>query len=261
MEFIRADILIIKQEKAESRTVANELIREGLVQIGGKVISKPATLVPRNSIVTLLSKEPRYVSRGGIKLAGALSDFKLNISGKIALDSGASTGGFTDCLLQSGASKVYAIDVGYGQLHWKLRQDQRVIVFEKTNLRYLSPDKIPDPIDLVTLDLSFISVKLVLPSVEQVMGPHCIILVLLKPQFEAGKGKAGFKGVIRNREDHRDILSKFIDHVYVSGWAVKGIAASHLVGPKGNREFFVLMDKEMLPTRAGLESMIDSAVD
>ncbi len=240
MDLIRADQLLVKRKKAESRSEAAELIRRGSVRIGVKTVLKPGSLVPADSQIEIPEMGLKFVSRGGEKLHGALEHFKLDLEGKIALDSGASTGGFTDCLLKHGVKHVFAVDVGYGQLHWKLRKDPRVTVLERTNVRYITPAQIPVPVDIVTLDLSFISVRLVLDSIKKILADQGIVLILVKPQFEAGKGKVGRKGVIRNPDSHFRILLRVAAFLAEKGWNITGMVPSDLVGPKGNREFFFL---------------------
>ncbi|TFH65371.1 MAG: TlyA family RNA methyltransferase, partial [Gemmatimonadales bacterium] len=184
-----------------------------------------------------------YVSRGGLKLEGALRSFGIDVSGAVALDIGASTGGFTDCLLQGGAQKVYAIDVGYGQIDWKLRTDKRVVLFEKTNIRYFSGEGIDDEIDLAVIDVSFISLKLVLPVAVRITGEEAVILALIKPQFEAGKGEVG-KGVIRDPRVHQKVVEEIVAFSEQLGLEVVGTCESPITGPAGNREFFLYARKQ-----------------
>ncbi|MGH7929827.1 MAG: TlyA family RNA methyltransferase, partial [Candidatus Binatia bacterium] len=180
-----------------------------------------------------------YASRGGAKLAKALLEFHIDVGGKTALDVGASTGGFTDCLLQHGAARVFAVDVGYGQLDWKLRNDQRVVVLEKTNIRHLEAGALRRPVDLATIDVSFISLKLVLPAVKRLLEPGAEVVALIKPQFEVGKGQVGKGGVVRSAEAHRRVVEEIQDAAAALGFLLHGIVESPLLGPKGNKEFLI----------------------
>ncbi|MBN1878794.1 TlyA family RNA methyltransferase [bacterium] len=234
---IRADKFLTDHGIVESRSAAAELIRKGVVRIDGKPVMKPATMVSRTSTVTVDDPEPRPVSRGGYKLEHALDRFGIDCSNLSAMDCGASTGGFTECLLNRGAAIVYAVDVGYGQLHWSLRQDPRVRVMERTNLRTMPAEAIPEPLGLITLDMSFISLKLILEKVRSMLLPEGRIVALIKPQFEAGRDAVGSGGVVRNPATHHRVLEDIcrwcLDHEY----RVLGITASPITGPKGNREF------------------------
>ncbi|MEJ2100524.1 MAG: TlyA family RNA methyltransferase [Desulfobacterales bacterium] len=182
-----------------------------------------------------------YVSRGGLKLEAALNNFKLDVIGKVCMDVGASSGGFTDCLLQHGAERVYAVDVGYGQLAWKLRRDPRVVVIERTNVRHMPADALPDPVDLVTIDVSFISLKIVVPAVERFLKPDASILALIKPQFEVGKGQVGKGGVVREPVLHRQVIDDLTDFFAKINLKAEAVYPSPLLGPKGNREFFIFL--------------------
>ncbi|MGC8855796.1 MAG: TlyA family RNA methyltransferase [Anaerolineae bacterium] len=230
----RLDVLLVEQGLAESRTKAQALIMAGQVRVDGDLVLKPATAVSTGSGIRVESG-PRYVSRGGEKLEAALSAFHLNVSGRICADVGASTGGFTDCLLQHGAVRVYAIDVGKGILHWKLRNDPRVVLFEETNARHLK--QLPEPVSLVTIDASFISLKVLLPVVQHWLQDGEVI-ALIKPQFEAGRREvARGKGVIRDSEIHRQVLNDVLTFAQTQGWQVQGLIRSPILGPKGNTEF------------------------
>ncbi len=233
----RIDSLLVERGLVESRAKAQALIMAGEVVVGEKVISKPGTLVSEEAEIKILEPPP-FVSRGGVKLAYALDQFQLEVTGKVA-DIGASTGGFTDCLLQRGASRVYAIDVGYGQLDYRLRQDSRVVVMERTNARY--PIPLPEKVDLATIDLSFISVKKVIPSVAKLLQDNGYLLVLFKPQFEAERGEVGKGGVIREPQLHATVLGRFIAWVVEHNFRLKGLVASPILGAEGNREFFLLL--------------------
>lgn len=237
MNLIRADKHLLDQGITESRAAAAELIRTGRVRIDGKTVMKPATMVQRSSPVIVEGDELRRVSRGGVKLEHALQRFGIDCRDRVAMDCGASTGGFTECLLLNGASRVYAVDVGYGQLHWSIRQDPRVCVMERTNLRTVSEDRFPEPLDLVTLDMSFISLKLVLEKVRELLSPDGRIVALIKPQFEAGREAVGSGGVVRGRAVHRKVLDDICRWCIDHGLQVIGMTTSPITGPSGNREF------------------------
>lgn len=234
----RIDSLLVEKGLAESRAKAQALIMAGEVVVEGKAAIKPGMLVAEEAAITLL-KPPPFVSRGGIKLDYALDHFRLDVSSKVAADIGASTGGFTDCLLQKGASRVYAVDVGYGQLDYRLRKDERVVVMERVNARYLI--SLPEKIDLATLDLSFISVEKVIPSVAQLLKDDGYLLVLLKPQFEAKRSEVGKGGIIRQPLVHARVLGRFIAWALDKGFRLGGVVASPILGASGNREFFILL--------------------
>jgi 23S rRNA (cytidine1920-2'-O)/16S rRNA (cytidine1409-2'-O)-methyltransferase len=234
----RLDQLLVVRGLAKSRAQAQALILAGRVQVEGAIAAKAGTLVPEAIQVTL-KESPPFVSRGGEKLAGALDHFKISPAGKTALDTGASTGGFTHCLLTRGARKVYAVDVGYGQLDAALRQDPRVVVLERVNIRHLPPEAIPEPIDLATLDLSFISLTLVLPKILQWLRLGGEIVALVKPQFEVGKGQVGKGGVVRDPEMQRVAVQKVAAAASHLGFQVSPAFPSPLKGPKGNQEYFL----------------------
>ena len=222
----------------ESRAKAQALIMAGEVVVTGKAVIKPGTLVNEEAAINILEPPP-FVSRGGIKLEHALSHFQLDVSDRVAADIGASTGGFTDCLLKRGARRVYAVDVGYGQLDYRLRRDSRVLVMERLNARY--PIPLPEKVDLATLDLSFISVTKVIPSVVKLLKDTGYLLVLIKPQFEAKRAEVGKGGVIKEPLVHAAVLGRFIDWAVKHGLRLKGLVASPILGSSGNREFFVLL--------------------
>ena len=234
----RIDSLMVARGLVASRAKAQALIMAGEVVVVGKEIIKPGTLVSEEAVITILEPPP-FVSRGGIKLAHALEQFRLGVSAKVAADIGASTGGFTDCLLQRGAKRVYAIDVGYGQLDYRLRRDSRVVVMERVNARY--PISLPEQIDLATMDLSFISVKKVIPSIAELLKEDGYLLVLIKPQFEAKRSEVGRGGVIKEPEVHAVVLGRFITWVVEHNFRLKGLVESPIRGSSGNREFFVLL--------------------
>lgn len=240
MNKIRLDKLLVTKGLIESREKAKALILEGLVLVNDTKTDKAGTLVDSSSDLKILQTLP-YVSRGGLKLEAALRDFNIDITGRTAMDVGASTGGFTDCLLQNHIKKVYAVDVGYGQLAWKLRNNPKVILLEKTNIRYLARDTIPSKIDIATIDVSFISLLKVIPKVMQFLSPAGEIIALIKPQFEASRKDVGKGGVIKNETKRTEIVNAIIKEVEKMGFEVKGVIKSPLKGPKGNVEFLIYL--------------------
>jgi 23S rRNA (cytidine1920-2'-O)/16S rRNA (cytidine1409-2'-O)-methyltransferase len=236
----RLDVALVERGLAVSREQARARILAGDVRVDGQVAARPGVLVADAAALEVRAA-PAFVSRGGDKLAHALARFGIVVADRVALDAGASTGGFTDCLLQRGARRVYAVDVGYGQLDWRLRQDSRVVVMERTNLRQL--DVLPEPIDLATVDLSFISLRLVLEAVRRLLGPVGEVVALVKPQFEAGRGQVGRGGVVRDPAVHRAVLEAVLGWAAAHGFAVRGLTASPLRGPAGNVEFLAHLAK------------------
>ena len=254
MSKVRLDVLLVERGLAESRAKAQALIMAGQVRVAGQTTLKPATAVQADSVLTVDSG-PRFVSRGGEKLEGALKAFGFDVTGLICADVGSSTGGFTDCLLQRGAAKVYAIDVGKGILHWKLRNDPRVVVMEETNARFV--ESLPEPVSLVVVDASFISLKILLPVIKRWFNIFPLstfdegkrkearndVIALIKPQFEAGKKDVSRgDGVIRDPEIHRQVLTDVLTYAKEEGFAIRGLVKSPLLGPKGNAEFLVWLD-------------------
>ena len=237
----RLDTLLVDRGLAETRSRAQALILAGRVEVAGAAADKAGALVPQDAAIVLKPAPHQFVSRGGEKLAGALAHFRVKLAGKIAMDVGASTGGFTDCLLQQGVAKVYAVDVGYGQLDASLRQDPRVAVLERRNIRHLPPEDVPEPVDLITLDLSFISLTLVLPKVLEFLRPGGEILALVKPQFEVGKGLVGKGGVVRDPKMQQDAVEKVARAARSLGLQVSSAYPSPLKGPKGNQEYFLYL--------------------
>jgi len=238
---IRLDHAIMEKGLAQSWQRARSLIMTGKVLVNNRPIDKPGAPVSLSDDIILKENDIPYVSRGGLKLEKALQAFNINIEGLVCLDVGASTGGFTDCLLQHGASSVYAVDVGYGQLAWKLRQDPRVIIMERTNIRYLPAESIPRPVDLVTIDVSFISLKIVVPAVLKFMKKSSTILALIKPQFEVGKGKVEKGGVVRDPALHESVIKDLSDFFLKTGLSCNSVVPSPILGPKGNREFIIYL--------------------
>ena len=237
MRKVRLDVALTTQGLAASRQKAQAVIMSGLVFVDGKRVDKCGAQVAENAGIEVRGKTLPYVSRGGLKLEKAMQCFPLNLKGVTAMDCGASTGGFTDCMLQNGAVKVYAVDVGYGQLDWKLRQDPRVVCMERTNARYLTAEQIPEALDFVSVDVSFISLGLILPALRPLLAERADLVCLIKPQFEAGKGKVGKKGVVRDPKVHLEVLEQFLRHAAESALTVKGITYSPIKGPEGNIEY------------------------
>ncbi|ADQ46268.1 hemolysin A [Caldicellulosiruptor kronotskyensis 2002] len=239
----RADLLLVEKGLVESREKARALILSGNVYVNNQKIEKAGEMIDERSQIII--KEPlKYVSRGGLKLEKALDFFKISVEGKIALDIGASTGGFTDCLLQHGAKKVYCVDVGYGQLAWKLREDPRVVNFEKTNFRYFDRKSIQDKIDIIVCDVSFISLNLIAEKVKEFMENSTEGILLIKPQFEAGRKEVGKRGVVKSKETHKNVIKKVIDHYFSLGISIKGLTYSPITGPEGNIEYLLYIKME-----------------
>lgn len=242
-EKIRLDKLLVERGITPTREKARALILARAVKINDSYPDKAGTLVAVDAPVEIKGEDNPYVSRGGLKLKGALDEFNLDVRGLVALDVGASTGGFTDCLLQSGASKVYALDVGYGQLAWKLRQDKRVCVVERQNIRYYEGQDLQEKPDLATIDVSFISLKIVLPPVVKLISDKGIILALIKPQFEAGRSEVGKNGLVKDPVIHERVIKEIEDFSRALNLSIEGTRASSLLGPAGNKEFFILLRK------------------
>jgi 23S rRNA (cytidine1920-2'-O)/16S rRNA (cytidine1409-2'-O)-methyltransferase len=256
----RIDILLVERGLAESRNRAQRLVMAGEVRVEGEMVHKSSTHVSSDADIQVLQR-PKYVSRGGKKLAAALETFEVEVLGKVCADVGASTGGFTDCLLQNGAEKVYAIDVGYGLLHWKLRQDERVIIMERTNARYL--ERLPEPIDLASIDASFISLTLILPAVKGWFDlPKGQVIALIKPQFEAGRKAAALHaGVIKDEDVHRRVLEKTVKEAQEVGFWSVGLIPSPIQGPKGNIEFLIDLRLQKPTHRPNVQRMIAQALN
>jgi 23S rRNA (cytidine1920-2'-O)/16S rRNA (cytidine1409-2'-O)-methyltransferase len=273
MSNTRLDLLLVARGMVESRSLAQRLVMAGQVRVDGQVVLKPSTKVPGSARLEI-DQGPPYVSRGGEKLAAALQAFKLDVAGRVCADVGASTGGFTDCLLQNGAARVYAIDVGKGILHWKLRQDRRVVVMEEINARYL--ERLPEPVQIVTIDASFISLNILLlvvkgwfsyqgeekppdgPQTNKLDTRESYVVALIKPQFEAGRAQVSRgSGVIRDPQIHKEVLLKVLEFGRVQGYTPRGLIRSPLLGPKGNVEFLIWLDCSSKSEGAGLAFDID----
>lgn len=234
----RLDVLLVERGLAESRQRAQAVIMSGQVYVREQKVDKAGTQVEENAPIEVRGQALAYVSRGGLKLEKALKTFSgIRLKGVHAIDAGASTGGFTDCMLQNGAEKVYAVDVGYGQLAWSLRSDPRVVCMERTNARYLTGEQIPEPLDFFSVDVAFISLRLILPPMRPLVREGAQAVCLVKPQFEAGREKVGKKGVVRDPAVHLEVLEHFLDHAREAGFSVKDITFSPITGPEGNIEY------------------------
>jgi 23S rRNA (cytidine1920-2'-O)/16S rRNA (cytidine1409-2'-O)-methyltransferase len=236
---IRADVAVFEQGLAPSRERARALILAGQVLCGDKPVDKAGDLLPAGAALRLRGEPMPYVSRGGLKLAHALDTFQVDVAGAVAADIGASTGGFSDCLLQRGASRVYCVDVGHGQLDWKIASDPRVVVIDRTNIRLMPPERIPERCTLAVIDVSFISLRLVLPVLPSLLGPGAPVVALVKPQFEVGKGKVGKGGIVRDDEERRQAVADVAAAARALGFAVLGETTSPITGGKGNVEFLL----------------------
>lgn len=234
----RLDLLLVERQLVESREDGRRRIMAGEVLVDDRPATKAGVLIDAGADIRLKSPS-RYVSRGGLKLEKALQEFNIEVTGKTVLDVGASTGGFTDCLLAHGAARVFAVDVGYGQLAWKLRNDPRVVVFEKTNIRYFDPERLPRLANLATIDASFISLRLIFPQVRKLLEASGDIIALIKPQFEVGKGKVGKGGVVRSDDEHARVIDEIQSAAVGLGYQPRGVVESPLLGPKGNKEFLI----------------------
>ncbi len=239
----RLDVVLVERGLAETRQKAQATIMSGIVYVNGQKAAKAGFAVAPDAAVEVRGSTLPYVSRGGLKLEKAMREFGLTLCGCLCADIGASTGGFTDCMLQNGAERVYAVDVGYGQLDWKLRSDARVVCLERTNARYLTHEQVPDELDFASIDVSFISLKLILPAVNALLKNGGHVACLVKPQFEAGREKVGKKGVVRDPAVHREVLEHFLEHARESGFAVLDLTYSPIRGPEGNIEYLGYLEK------------------
>ncbi len=246
----RLDILVTENGLAESREKAKALIMAGQVYVDNQKADKPGDTFSEDAHVEIRGKGLQYVSRGGLKLEKAMKEFGLTLTDKICMDVGASTGGFTDCMLQNGARKVYSVDVGYGQLAWSLRTDARVVNLERTNARYLTREQIPEEIDFFSVDVSFISLSLILPAVRPLLAEHGQAVCLIKPQFEAGREKVGKKGVVRDQSVHREVIEKIRNFSLENGFSVLGLTYSPVKGPEGNIEYLIYLERSDAPIEA-----------
>lgn len=248
----RLDCLVFDLGLAESREKAKTIIMMGNVYVDNQKSDKPGTMIPQTAKIEVRGAPLAYVSRGGLKLEKAMQCFGLSLQDKICMDIGASTGGFTDCMLQNGAKKVYAVDVGYGQLAWKLRTDPRVVNLERTNIRYLEKEKVLEPIAFASVDVSFISLCLVLPVARDFLMEQGEMVCLIKPQFEAGRGKVGKKGVVRDPAVHKEVVEKIQSFVLEHGFSVKNLTFSPVKGPEGNIEYLIYLQRSDKPEIQGI---------
>ena len=257
----RLDLLLVERGLAESRQRAQAVIMSGQVYVRDQKVDKAGTQVEEDAPIEVRGQTLAYVSRGGLKLEKALHTFSgIDLKGAHAIDAGASTGGFTDCMLQNGAEKVYAVDVGYGQLAWSLRSDSRVVCMERTNVRYLTPEQIPEPLDFGTVDVSFISLRLILPALRPLLKPQGQLVCLVKPQFEAGREKVGKKGVVRDPAVHLEVLEQFLHHAAETDFTVKDITFSPIRGPEGNIEYLGhLQAGEAQPWHGDLKALVEQS--
>ena len=247
----RLDVLLHERGLSESRQRAQADIMGGWVYVDGQQVLKAGTAVSEDAVIEVRGQAIPYVSRGGLKLAKAMDVFGLDLTGMVCADIGASTGGFSDCMLQHGAAKVYAVDTGYGKLAWKLRTDERVVPLERTNARYLTHEQIPEELDLASVDVSFISLRLILPALRGILAPDGQVVCLVKPQFEAGKEKVGKMGVVRDPKVHLEVLEHFLTHADEADFAVKDITFSPIRGPEGNIEYLGHLTVGRGPAYAG----------
>lgn len=254
----RIDTVLVDRGAFTSREQARAALLAGEVKVDGVPVTKAGTLIDTEAAIEV-AERPRFVSRGGEKLAGALAEFGVEISGRRAIDVGASTGGFTDCLLREGAEQVVAVDVGYGQLAWNLRTDERVIVHERTNIRHADPASLGAPFDLVVVDVSFISLRTVLPALTGLLGDPGDLVALVKPQFEAGKGRVGKRGVVREASIHREVLEDVVAASREHGLVVRGLTVSPITGPEGNIEFWLWASRTGEPADVDPAAVVRSA--
>lgn len=256
----RLDILLVNKGLAPSREKAKAMIMEGNVFVDNNREDKAGSTFDVNASIEVKGNTLKYVSRGGLKLEKAMTHFGITLEGKVCMDIGASTGGFTDCMLQNGASKVYSVDVGYGQLAWKLREDPRVVCMERTNARYLTHEQIPDELDFASIDVSFISLKLIFPALYPLLREGGEVACLIKPQFEAGREKVGKKGVVRDPKVHLEVLENFLTHAKENDFTVLGITYSPIRGPEGNIEYLGYLRKSAEEDRIpDLRALVDAS--
>ncbi|WP_448921091.1 TlyA family RNA methyltransferase [Eubacterium sp.] len=243
----RLDVAVFEQGYAPSREKAKAIIMAGIVYVNNQKVDKAGFELKEGDVLEVRGKTLQYVSRGGLKLEKAMQEFPITLEGKVCMDVGASTGGFTDCMLQNGAVKVYSVDVGYGQLAWKLRTDERVVNLERTNFRYATREQIPDEVDFASVDVSFISLKHILPNLNTLLAPDGQAVCLIKPQFEAGKEKVGKKGVVRDLNVHLEVVENVINLALENGFSVMGLQFSPIKGPEGNIEYLIYLNKSQEP--------------
>lgn len=257
----RLDVLLVERNLVQSRARAKTTIMAGLVLVDGNKIDKAGTMVKTNADIRVLGNKIPYVSRGGLKLEKAINEFRVELDGKVTADIGASTGGFTDCMLQNGAVKVFAIDVGYGQLDWSLRTDERVINMERTNVRNVTPEDIGELIDLASIDVAFISLEKVLPAVKAMLKPAGEIVALIKPQFEAGREKVGKKGVVRDPKVHLEVIHNVVDMAREMNFVTRELTFSPVKGPEGNIEYLIWLSKDAAAEDNVTDEVIEKTVE
>ena len=257
----RLDVLMLARGLATSREKAKAILMSGIVYVDGNKEDKAGTMVAEDAVIEVRGKTMPYVSRGGLKLEKAMQTFPITPDALVCMDVGASTGGFTDCMLQNGAVKVYAVDVGRGQLDWKLRNDPRVVVMEKTNIRYVTPDRIEEPLGFVSVDVSFISLTKVLGPVRELMRDGAPIVCLIKPQFEAGPEKVGKKGVVRDKNVHEEVIRMVLSYAGGNGFYPRGLTFSPVKGPEGNIEYLLYMTKEVCDTPLITDETVHTVVE
>ena len=245
----RLDVLLVNRGLAPSREKAKTMIMAGNVFVNNNREDKAGSTFPDDCVIEIHGKTLQYVSRGGLKLEKAMKHFDISLDGMVCMDIGASTGGFTDCMLQNGAAKVYAVDVGYGQFAWKLRQDERVVCMEKTNIRYVTPNDIDDALDFASVDVSFISLTKVLEPARNLLKSGGKMVCLIKPQFEAGREKVGKKGVVRDKKVHEEVINKVVDFAFENGFSILNLEYSPIKGPEGNIEYLVYIEKDDNPQK------------
>ena len=257
----RLDVYLSENNTVKSRSLAASLIKQGSVEVNGRICTKASFAVDENDNIRIIGEMPKYVGRGGLKLEKAMTHFDIELNDKVCMDIGASTGGFTDCMLQNGAVKVFAIDVGRGQLAWKLRQDERVVCMEKTNIRYVLPEDLGEPIDFSSIDVSFISLTKVLLPIHNYLRAHGQIVALIKPQFEAGREKVGKKGVVREKSTHIEVIEMVKDYALSIGFDILNLDFSPIRGPEGNIEYLVHLQKCEATDRISPQIDVEKTVD
>ena len=260
MDKKRLDVALVERGLCESRQKAQAAIMAGLVLVGGQTVTKAGAPVNEDTAIEVKGPAIPYVSRGGLKLEKAMKLWNIDLTGKICADIGASTGGFSDCMLQTGAAKVYAVDTGYGKLDWKIRTDPRVVALERTNARYLTHEHIPEELDFASIDVSFISLRLILPAMRGVVKTDGELVCLVKPQFEAGREKVGKKGVVRDKKTHLEVLENFLTYAHDNDFAVKAMTFSPIKGPEGNIEYLGHLVSSDIPVQTlELQALIDAS--
>ena len=257
----RLDVYLVEKGLAPSREKARSIIMTGVVFVNNEKAEKAGHMIDTAASVEVRGSELKYVSRGGLKLEKAVSFFDIALDGKICMDVGASTGGFTDCMLQNGASRVYSVDVGYGQLAWKLRQDRRVVNLERKNIRYVNESDIPEALDFASIDVAFISLKLVLPVVHRFLKQDGTVVALIKPQFEAGREKVGKKGVVRDKAVHEEVIENVLRFTREIGFSVSGVTYSPIRGPEGNIEYLMYINKAETDCDIDVKAIVSESHD